>query len=61
MPQASPAHAETPDTLLRKEMERFVTELTGELGRAPLVLQGYPEVAMRVQQALSDENAPAAS
>jgi HD-like signal output (HDOD) protein len=49
-----------PDSELSAQIAQFVTELTTELGRDSIVLHGYPEVAMRVQRALNDDNVSAA-
>jgi HD-like signal output (HDOD) protein len=61
MSQTSLAAAAAPGGALQAEMARFASELTGELGRNPVALHGYPEVAMRVQRALNDQNVSAAT
>ena len=60
MSQAELAVAPGPDSELNAQMAQFVTELSVELGRDSFVLHGYPEVAMRVQRALNDDNVSAA-
>jgi HD-like signal output (HDOD) protein len=60
MSQPERAAATVPDFELGAQMAQFVGELTTELGRDTLVLHGYPEVAMRVQRALNDDNVSAA-
>jgi HD-like signal output (HDOD) protein len=61
MSRAERARAEHSGASLRAQMESFVAELTAELEQVSLVVPGYPEVAVRVQQVLSDENAATAT
>ena len=60
MSQPELAAAAATDSALHAQVAQFVAELTMELGRDTIVLHGYPEVAMRVQRALNDENVSAA-
>jgi HD-like signal output (HDOD) protein len=60
MSQPELAVVTAPDSGLGAQIAQFVTELTTELGRDTIVLHGYPEVAMRVQRALNDDNVSAA-
>jgi HD-like signal output (HDOD) protein len=60
MSQPERAAVTVPASELNAEMARFGAELTTELGRDSIVLHGYPEVAMRVQRALNDDNVSAA-
>ncbi len=42
-------------TLRRTQVAQLVAELTADLGRNSIDLLGYPDVAMRIQRAMTDE------